>query len=77
MSSAARAAGFIIYRQMMANPEYLLMQTSYGDHHWTPPKGHVDTGESDYETAVRETAEEAGIKEEDMEIDKSFKVELK
>ena len=77
MSSAVRAAGFIIYRKMMANPEYLLMQTSYGDHHWTPPKGHVDTGESDYETAVRETAEEAGIKEEDMEIDKSFKVELK
>ena len=77
MSSAARAAGFIIYRQMRAKTEYLVMQTSYGEHHWTPPKGHVDSGESDYETAVRETAEEAGIREEDMEIDKTFKVELK
>ena len=77
MSSAVRAAGFIIYRQMKAKTEYLLMQTSYGEHHWTPPKGHVDPGESDYETAVRETAEEAGIREEDMVIDKIFKVELK
>jgi len=76
MSSAVRAAGFIIYRQMRAKTEYLMMQTSYGEHHWTPPKGHVDPGESDYETAVRETAEEAGITEDDMEIDKTFQVEL-
>ena len=38
-----RAAGFVLFRR---NPsvEYLLMQTSYGQHHWTPPKGHVDPG---------------------------------
>lgn len=34
------AAGFIIFRQLKQNPiEYLLLQTSYGEHHWTPPKG--------------------------------------
>ncbi len=34
------AAGFIIFRQVGQNPiEYLLLQTSYGVHHWTPPKG--------------------------------------
>jgi bis(5'-nucleosidyl)-tetraphosphatase len=34
------AAGFIIFRQVEQNPiEYLLLQTSYGEHHWTPPKG--------------------------------------
>ena len=38
-----RAAGFVLFRR---NPsvEYLLMQTSYGQHHWSPPKGHVDPG---------------------------------
>lgn len=38
---AVRAAGFVIFRR---NPdiEYLLMQTSYGKHHWTPPKGKHD-----------------------------------
>ncbi|KAK3782244.1 hypothetical protein RRG08_048702 [Elysia crispata] len=32
------AAGFIIFRKLENQPEYLLLQTSYGQHHWTPPK---------------------------------------
>lgn len=46
---AARACGLIIYRRLQpaasSRPadgiEYLLLQTSYGTHHWTPPKGDV------------------------------------
>lgn len=35
-----KAAGFIVYRKNCDNVvEYLLMQASYGNHHWTPPKG--------------------------------------
>lgn len=58
-----RAAGLIIFRRKcFTEPsEYLLLQTSYGKHHWTPPKGHVDPGESDMETALRETEEESGL----------------
>ena len=58
-----RAAGLIIFRrESFTKPsEYLLLQTSYGKHHWTPPKGHVDPGESDMETALRETEEESGL----------------
>lgn len=65
-----RAAGLVIYRCLKAKglPEYLLLQTSYGKHHWTPPKGHVDPGESDYETALRETKEEAGFGEDDLNM---------
>lgn len=34
------AAGFVIFRRAAAgNNEYLLLQTSYGKNHWTPPKG--------------------------------------
>lgn len=45
---ALRACGLIIYRRLQAgspsskvgdNIEYLLLQTSYGTNHWTPPKG--------------------------------------
>lgn len=42
---ALRACGFIIFRRLAScvpppdNIEYLLLQTSYGEHHWTPPKG--------------------------------------
>ena len=56
-------------------PEYLMLKASYGDKHWTPPKGHVDPGENDLQTALRETQEEAGLKESDLEV-KDFKVEV-
>ena len=75
MSGPVRAAGFIIYRRM-PDVEFLLMQTSYGAHHWTPPKGHVDPGESDYETALRETLEEAGFTKEMLKIVPDYKIEL-
>ncbi len=71
-----RAAGFIIFRRQ-PQVEYLLMQTSYGKHHWTPPKGHVDPGESEFETALRETQEEAGFNREVLKLVDNFKVELK
>lgn len=36
---AKPAAGLIIYRKNGDKIEYLMLQTSYGIHHWTPPKG--------------------------------------
>lgn len=42
---AVRACGLIVFRLLANCPppkdniEYLLLQTSYGAHHWTPPKG--------------------------------------
>lgn len=33
------AAGFVVFRKICGNIEFLLLQTSYGIHHWTPPKG--------------------------------------
>jgi len=34
-----RASGFVIFRLVCNQIEYLLLQASYGAHHWTPPKG--------------------------------------
>ncbi len=80
MSSSVpiRAAGFIIFRLSPTKvSEYLLLQASYGQHHWTPPKGHVDPGEDDWQTAVRETCEEAGLSaEKDLKVIEDFKVEM-
>ena len=39
--------------------------------------GHVDPGESDKETALRETQEEAGLSSKDFAIIPDFKKELK
>ncbi|XP_039615169.1 bis(5'-nucleosyl)-tetraphosphatase [asymmetrical] [Polypterus senegalus] len=80
---ALRACGLIIYRRLSQasskpeeNIQFLLLQTSYGRHHWTPPKGHVDPGEDDLQTALRETEEEAGLKSMDFQIIDGFKKEL-
>lgn len=65
MADVVKAAGFVIFRRQPAL-EYLLMQASYGIHHWTPPKGHVEQGEDLLQTAYRETEEEAGISKNDL-----------
>ncbi|XP_014204359.1 bis(5'-nucleosyl)-tetraphosphatase [asymmetrical] [Copidosoma floridanum] len=71
-----RACGFVIFRRLSQNVEYLLMRANYGDQHWSPPKGHVDKGESDMQTALRETEEEAGFVKEDLKIYEDAKKEL-
>ncbi|XP_058027956.1 bis(5'-nucleosyl)-tetraphosphatase [asymmetrical] [Ahaetulla prasina] len=80
-----RACGLIIFRRLPkarataatdGHIEYLLLQTSYGIHHWTPPKGHVDPGEDDLRTALRETQEEAGLASTQFTIQEGFKKEL-
>ncbi|KAH9503199.1 nudix (nucleoside diphosphate linked moiety X)-type motif 2 [Bulinus truncatus] len=70
------AAGLLIYRRLQNKLEYLLLQTAYGEHHWTPPKGHVDPDESEFETALRETEEESGYKAEQLNILKEFQRSL-
>ncbi|CAF0995581.1 unnamed protein product [Adineta steineri] len=71
------AAGFIIFRRLERNPiEYLLLQTSYGEHHWTPPKGHLDKGESPLQAAERETKEEAGLDKNDLEYYNKFEEKI-
>lgn len=38
-SMSVRAAGYVIYRRLSDKIEFLLLQASYGDYHWSPPKG--------------------------------------
>ncbi|XP_073409271.1 bis(5'-nucleosyl)-tetraphosphatase [asymmetrical] isoform X2 [Dendrobates tinctorius] len=77
---ALRACGLIIFRRIpeasAGDVEFLLLQTSYGTHHWTPPKGHVDPGEDDMTTALRETEEEAGLLPNQFRIVDGFRKEL-
>uniref|UniRef100_UPI00398F7D50 bis(5'-nucleosyl)-tetraphosphatase [asymmetrical] n=1 Tax=Pristiophorus japonicus TaxID=55135 RepID=UPI00398F7D50 len=78
-----RACGLIIFRRLNAavsskpnEIEFLLLQASYGEHHWTPPKGHVDPGEDDLQTALRETEEEAGLKSKDFDVLDGYQKEM-
>ena len=65
-SRQVKSAGLAIFRMKkdeatsVQKVEWLLLQDNPRSHHWTPPKGHIDPGESAMEAAMRETLEESG-----------------
>lgn len=77
MSALTKAAGLIVYRHCNASVEYLLLQASNAEPHWSPPKGHVDPGETNMETALRETQEETGIPPADLTVKQGFEKVLR
>ena len=71
-----RAAGVVVYRRGSDGPELLLLRSRKGGH-WTPPKGHLDEGESDLEAALRESQEECGLADPDLRLDPEFAHEIR
>jgi 8-oxo-dGTP pyrophosphatase MutT (NUDIX family) len=53
--------GGVVYRLTDAAPELLLVTTRVDQSVWVLPKGHIESGESSGQTAVREVFEEAGV----------------
>lgn len=64
-----KSCGAIVFRKYHGNTELLLIKHANGGH-WSFPKGHVESQETEEETAVREVKEETGI---DIMIDTSFR----
>ncbi|MGI6157950.1 MAG: bis(5'-nucleosyl)-tetraphosphatase [Saccharofermentanales bacterium] len=54
-----RSCGAIVFHEVDGELRVLLVKHRPG--HWSFPKGHVEAGETDIETAIREVAEETGI----------------
>ncbi|SBS84348.1 bis(5'-nucleosyl)-tetraphosphatase [asymmetrical], putative, partial [Plasmodium ovale curtisi] len=48
--------------------EFLFLKASYGNKHWTPPKGLHEDDEEGITTAKRETLEETGINEDKYKL---------
>jgi len=61
-AAAERSAGSILWRRSStsAGIELLLLRHA-GCGHWTPPKGHIEAGETEQQAARREMQEETGI----------------
>ncbi len=54
-------AGGVVFRKVGREFEYLLVTSNSNKNRWIFPAGHVETGESHEQTALREVAEEAGV----------------
>ena len=55
-----KSCGAVIYRGDKENLEFLIISHN-SDGHWGFPKGHVEEGENEEETALREINEETGL----------------
>lgn len=55
-----RAAGFVLFRTIHQQRQYLLLRHR-NDGHWAFPKGRLESGEDELEAAVREIFEETSI----------------
>ncbi len=64
-----KSCGAVVYRKHHGNTEILLIK-HINSGHWSFPKGHVEEGETEIETALREVKEETNL---DVLIDPTFR----
>jgi 8-oxo-dGTP pyrophosphatase MutT (NUDIX family) len=64
-----KSCGFLVVRGRPID-SFLLLQTGNG---YDLPKGHVETGESEFRCAIRELREETSITAEDIVVDPDFR----
>lgn len=69
MTRLIEAAGCLLLCRQ-PTPQFLLMRHA---NRWDLPKGHAEADEDILQTALRETAEETGIAEEQIDIDGDFR----
>mgnify|MGYP006275022685 FL=1 len=60
-SKTRKACGAVVFRKRFGRVRYLLIHQVDGNF-WGFPKGHVNKGESERETAFREVLEESGLR---------------
>ena len=66
-----KSCGTVVFRKARGKYAVLLIKNKYTDF-WSFPKGHMEEGENEYQTAIRETKEETGI---DVRIENGFRME--
>jgi 8-oxo-dGTP pyrophosphatase MutT (NUDIX family) len=60
--SRSTHAGAVVFRATSKGPHYLLVEATGRRGRWVFPKGHIETGETAAEAALREVTEEAGVR---------------
>lgn len=69
MSKELHGAGFCLRRRNSKNINvYLILKAKWGSH-WSLPKGHLNRKESAFHCALRETEEETGITQDEIQVE--------
>ena len=66
-----KSCGFVAYKRIENVNHYLIIQSLNGDVGF--PKGHMESGESELETAIRELKEETGV---DVKVIQGFRRQI-
>lgn len=66
-----KSCGAIVYKEENGILKFLLVYQSNGHHSF--PKGHMEIGETEVDTAIREIKEETNL---DVELDTDFRCEI-
>ena len=66
-----KSCGAIVYKKENNELEFLLVYQSNG--HYSFPKGHMEPGETELQTTLREIKEETNL---DVEVDSNFRCEI-
>ncbi len=69
-----KSVGVVLYAGAAAAPVFLILH--YGAGHWSLPKGHVEPGESEEQTALRELREETGISPQQIILVRGFRATI-
>lgn len=65
-----KSCGAVVYREKDSGKVKVLLIRHKNGGHWAFPKGHVEKGETEEETALREIREETGLK---VKLDTGFR----
>ena len=71
MMKREKSCGVLVLRQQVDELYVVLLRHRFGGH-WSFPKGHVEAGESERQTAEREILEETGVR---VSVDTGFRAE--
>lgn len=63
-----KSCGAVVYKSELGECLFLIEHMAAG--HWSLPKGHMEDGETESETAIREIKEETNL---EIELDTSFR----
>lgn len=66
-----KSCGFVAYKRIENANYYLIIKSQNGDVGF--PKGHMESGESELETAIRELKEETGV---DVKVIQGFRRQI-